>query len=87
MIVKEVQATRSVNFSNSDDVVKTDQHKQDGLATLFDLILRVTLQEMFDQIEMFMSSSQGLLKSYLSGDQLILVETSWFNNNDHVDNK
>ena len=74
-------------FSNSDDVVKTDQHKQDGLAALFDLILRVTLQEMFDQIEMFMSSSQGLLKSYLSGDQLILVETSWFNNNDHVDNK
>ena len=48
MIVKKVQATRSVNFSNSDDVVKTDQHKQDGLAALFDLILRVTVQEMFD---------------------------------------
>ena len=48
MIVKKVQATRSVNFSNSDDMVKTDQHKQDGLAALFDLILRVTVQEMFD---------------------------------------
>ena len=41
-------ALRSVNLSNFDDMVKTDQHKQDGLAALFDLILRVTLQEMFD---------------------------------------